>query len=78
MLAKAIARSLGCSFRRIQFTPDLLPSDIAGTHMFNQQTPEFEFRAGSIMSQVVLADEISRAMPRTPSALLEASGLDSQ
>ncbi|MFC2012371.1 AAA family ATPase [Chloroflexota bacterium] len=72
MLAKSIARSLGCTFRRIQFTPDLLPSDITGTHIFNQKISDFEFRPGPIMAQVVLADEINRATPRTQSALLEA------
>jgi MoxR-like ATPase len=72
VLAKSLARSLGCSFRRIQCTPDLLPSDITGTYIFNQKTADFEFRAGPIMSQVVLADEINRATPRTQSALLEA------
>jgi MoxR-like ATPase len=71
VLAKAIARSLGCSFRRIQFTPDLLPSDVTGLSIFNQKTQEFEFRPGPIMSQVVLADEINRATPKTQSALLE-------
>jgi len=71
-LAKAIARSLGCSFKRIQFTPDLLPGDVTGILYFNQKTQEFEFRAGPIMAQVVLADEINRATPRTQSALLEA------
>jgi MoxR-like ATPase len=71
-LAKAIARSLGCSFKRIQFTPDLLPGDVTGILYFNQQTQEFEFRPGPIMAQVVLADEINRATPRTQSALLEA------
>jgi MoxR-like ATPase len=72
VLAKSLARSLGCSFRRIQCTPDLLPSDITGTYIFNQKTADFEFRAGPVMSQVVLADEINRATPRTQSALLEA------
>ncbi len=72
MLAKAIARSLGCSFRRIQCTPDLLPSDVTGTYIYNQKTSDFEFRPGPIMAQVVLADEINRATPRTQSALLEA------
>ncbi len=72
VLAKSIARSLGCTFHRIQCTPDLLPSDITGTHIFNQRTADFEFRPGPIMSQVVLADEINRATPRTQSALLEA------
>jgi MoxR-like ATPase len=71
-LAKAIARSIGCDFRRIQFTPDLLPSDVTGILYFNQKSQDFEFRAGPIMSQVVLADEINRATPRTQSALLEA------
>ena len=71
-LAKALARSIGCSFRRIQFTPDLLPSDVTGILYFNQKTQEFEFRQGPIMAQVVLADEINRATPRTQSALLEA------
>ena len=71
-LAKAIARSVGCSFRRIQFTPDLLPSDVTGILYFNQKVQEFEFRPGPIMAQVVLADEINRATPRTQSALLEA------
>jgi MoxR-like ATPase len=71
-LAKAIARSLGCTFKRIQFTPDLLPGDVTGIYYFNQKRQEFEFRPGPIMSQVVLADEINRATPRTQSALLEA------
>ena len=71
-LAKAIARSLNCSFKRIQFTPDLLPSDVTGISYFNQKTQAFEFRAGPIFAQVVLADEINRATPRTQSALLEA------
>jgi len=71
-LARAIAASLGCSFRRIQFTPDLLPSDVTGINFFNQKNQAFEFRAGPVMSQVVLADEINRATPRTQSALLEA------
>jgi MoxR-like ATPase len=72
MLAKAIAKSIGCSFSRIQFTPDMLPSDITGVSIFNQQSREFEFRPGPIMAQVVLADEINRATPKTQSALLEA------
>jgi MoxR-like ATPase len=72
VLAKSLARSLGCSFRRIQCTPDLLPSDITGTYIFNQKTADFEFRPGPVMSQIVLADEINRATPRTQSALLEA------
>lgn len=71
-LASALARSLGCSFKRIQFTPDLLPSDVTGLNWFNQKNQEFEFRPGPIMSQVVLADEINRATPRTQSSLLEA------
>jgi MoxR-like ATPase len=71
MLAKALSRSIGCSFRRIQFTPDLLPSDVTGLSIFNQKTQEFEFRPGPIMAQVVLADEINRATPKTQSALLE-------
>jgi len=71
VLAKAMARSLGCSFRRIQFTPDLLPSDVTGLSIYNQKTQEFEFRPGPIMAQVVLADEINRATPKTQSSLLE-------
>jgi MoxR-like ATPase len=71
-LARALAVSLGCTFRRIQFTPDLLPSDVTGLSWFNQRKQEFEFRPGPVMSQVVLADEINRATPRTQSALLEA------
>jgi MoxR-like ATPase len=72
VLAKSIARSLGCSFHRIQCTPDLLPSDITGTYIFNQKTADFEFRPGPIMAQIVLTDEINRTTPRTQSALLEA------
>ncbi|MCE7948313.1 MAG: MoxR family ATPase [Chloroflexi bacterium CFX4] len=72
MLAKALARSIGCTFSRIQFTPDMLPSDVTGVSVFNQQTREFEFRAGPIFAQVVLADEINRATPKTQAALLEA------
>jgi MoxR-like ATPase len=72
LLAKAIARSLGCSFHRIQFTPDLLPSDLIGTSVYHQPTGEFRFHAGPLFAQVVLADEINRATPRTQSALLEA------
>ncbi|PJF34649.1 MAG: AAA family ATPase [Candidatus Thermofonsia Clade 1 bacterium] len=72
MLAKALARSLGCTFSRIQFTPDMLPSDVTGVSVFNQQTRNFEFRAGPIFAQVVLADEINRATPKTQAALLEA------
>jgi len=71
VLAKALARSLGCTFRRIQFTPDLLPSDVTGLSIYNQKTQEFEFRPGPIMAQVVLADEINRATPKTQSSLLE-------
>jgi MoxR-like ATPase len=71
VLAKALARSLGCTFRRIQFTPDLLPTDVTGLSIYNQKTQEFEFRPGPIMSQIVLADEINRATPKTQSALLE-------
>jgi len=70
-LAKALARSLGCSFRRIQCTPDLLPSDITGIHFFNQKKSEFEFRPGPVISNIVLVDEINRATPRTQSSLLE-------
>ncbi|MBI1801970.1 MAG: MoxR family ATPase [Chloroflexi bacterium] len=72
MLAKAIARSIGCEFKRIQFTPDLLPSDVTGISVFNQQTRQFEFRPGPIITQIVLTDEINRATPKTQSALLEA------
>jgi MoxR-like ATPase len=72
MLARAVAKSLGCSFRRIQFTPDMLPTDVTGTSIFNQQSREFEFRPGPIVAQVVLTDEINRATPKTQSALLEA------
>jgi MoxR-like ATPase len=72
MLARSIAKSTGCTFRRIQFTPDMLPTDITGVSVFNQQTREFEFRPGPIMAQVVLTDEINRATPKTQSALLEA------
>ena len=72
MLAKSLARSLGCIFHRIQCTPDLLPSDITGVAVFNQKTTEFEFRPGPVFANVLLADEINRATPRTQSALLEA------
>ena len=72
MLAKSLARATGCSFKRIQFTPDLLPSDVTGVSIYNQRTGEFEFRAGPIVANVVLADEINRATPKTQSALLEA------
>lgn len=71
-LAKAMARSLGCTFRRIQFTPDLMPSDITGIQYYNQKQGEFVFREGPLIAQVVLADEINRATPRTQAALLEA------
>ncbi|GAB4503216.1 MAG: MoxR family ATPase [Anaerolineales bacterium] len=72
ILARSLARSLNCSFNRIQFTPDMLPSDVTGVSIFNQQKRQFEFRAGPIMGQVVLADEINRATPKTQAALLEA------
>ena len=72
MMAKAVARSLDCSFRRIQFTPDMMPSDITGLNYFNQKTADFELRRGPIFAQIVLADEINRATPRTQAALLEA------
>src|SRR5262245_22089110 len=72
MLARSVARSIGCSFRRIQFTPDMLPSDVTGVSVFNQKTHEFEFRPGPIFAQIVLADEINRATPKTQSALLES------
>jgi MoxR-like ATPase len=71
MLAKTIARSIGCSFKRIQFTPDLLPSDVTGVSIYNQKSGEFEYRPGPVMAQIVLADEINRATPKTQSALLE-------
>jgi len=72
ILARAVARSIGCVFRRIQFTPDMLPSDVTGVSVFNQKNREFEFRAGPVFAQIVLADEINRATPKTQSALLEA------
>ncbi|CCF86169.1 AAA family ATPase [Nitrolancea hollandica] len=72
VLAKAIARSIGSSFKRIQFTPDLLPSDVTGVSIYNQQTGSFEYRPGPVVAQIVLADEINRATPKTQSALLEA------
>ncbi|MCS6975448.1 MAG: MoxR family ATPase [Gemmatales bacterium] len=72
MLARALARSVGCTFKRVQCTPDLLPTDITGASIFNQKTGEFEFRPGPIFAQIVLTDEINRATPRTQSALLEA------
>jgi MoxR-like ATPase len=71
LLAKAMARSVGCRFKRIQCTPDLLPSDVTGIHYFNQKTSAFEFRPGPILANIVLVDEINRAMPRTQSSLLE-------
>ncbi len=72
MLARAMARSVGCTFKRVQCTPDLLPTDVTGASIFNQKTTEFEFRPGPLFAQVVLADEINRATPRTQAALLEA------
>ncbi|MGB8345511.1 MAG: MoxR family ATPase [Ktedonobacteraceae bacterium] len=72
VLTKAIARSIGCTFKRIQFTPDLLPSDVTGVSIYNQKTGNFEFRPGPILAQIVLSDEINRATPKTQSALLEA------
>jgi MoxR-like ATPase len=72
MLARSIAASTGCDFRRIQFTPDLLPTDVTGVSIYNQKTGDFEFRPGPILAQVVLADEVNRATPKTQSALLEA------
>ncbi len=72
VLARSIARSAGCTFRRIQFTPDLLPSDVTGVSIFDQRSGDFEFRPGPIFAQIVLADEINRATPKTQSALLEA------
>ncbi len=74
MLARALAKSIGATFRRIQFTPDMLPSDVTGVSVFNQATREFEFRPGPIMAQIILTDEINRATPKTQSALLEAMG----
>jgi MoxR-like ATPase len=71
MLAKAVARSLGCSFSRLQFTPDLLPSDVTGVNVFNQRTNEFEFRPGPVFANLLLVDEINRASPKTQAALLE-------
>ncbi len=72
MLAKSIARSLGCTFNRLQFTPDMLPSDVTGVSIWNPQSREFEFRPGPVMAEIVLADEINRATPKTQAALLEA------
>jgi MoxR-like ATPase len=74
MLARALARSVGCVFKRLQCTPDLLPTDVTGVSVFNQKTAEFEFRPGPIFAQTLLADEINRTTPRTQSALLEAMG----
>src|SRR5437764_78757 len=72
VLAKALARSIGASFKRIQFTPDLLPGDVTGMEIYNQHTGAFEYRPGPIMAQIVLADEVNRATPKTQSALLES------
>ncbi|HEY7802028.1 MAG TPA: AAA family ATPase, partial [Dehalococcoidia bacterium] len=72
ILARSIAVSAGCGFRRIQFTPDLLPSDVSGVSIYSQKTGDFEFRPGPIVAQIVLADEINRATPKTQSSLLEA------
>lgn len=72
VLAKSLAKSVGCKFQRIQFTPDMLPSDVTGVSVFNQKTREFEFRPGPIFAQIVLVDEINRATPKTQSALLES------
>ena len=72
MLARSVSRSIGCSFSRIQFTPDMLPSDVTGVSIFNQVSREFEYRPGPIMAQIVLSDEINRATPKTQAALLEA------
>ncbi|ADB17987.1 ATPase associated with various cellular activities AAA_3 [Pirellula staleyi DSM 6068] len=72
MLARALAKSVGCTFKRVQCTPDLLPGDVTGSSIFNQKTAEFEFRPGPLFAQVVLADEINRTTPRTQAALLEA------
>ena len=74
MFARALARSVGCTFKRLQCTPDLLPTDVTGVSVFNQKTAEFEFRAGPVFAQTLLADEINRATPRTQAALLEAMG----
>src|SRR3954451_9620173 len=72
VLAKSIARSIGCTFKRIQFTPDLLPSDVTGVSIYNQGTGQFEYRPGPVVAQIVLADEINRATPKTQSSLLES------
>src|SRR5438105_3617590 len=74
MLARALAVSIGGSFRRVQFTPDLLPNDVTGVSVFNQKSGEFEFRPGPAFANVLLADEVNRATPRTQSALLECMG----
>src|SRR5207244_7773163 len=71
MLAKAIARSIDCAFSRIQFTPDLLPTDVTGVNVFNQEQRDFEFKPGAVFANIVLGDEINRASPKTQSALLE-------
>src|SRR5262249_14112066 len=72
MLARALAVSLGCTFKRVQFTPDLLPNDVTGVSVFNQKVGEFEFRPGPVFASILLADEINRATPRTQSSLLES------
>src|ERR1044071_8066625 len=72
MLARSLAKSLDCTFNRIQFTPDMLPSDVTGVSIYNQREQKFEFRAGPIMGQIVLSDEVNRASPKTQAALLEA------
>src|SRR4030065_1735247 len=72
LLAKSLAKSIGGSFRRVQFTPDLLPSDITGFNVYNQQTGQFTFQPGPVMAHILLADEINRNIPRTPSSLLES------
>src|SRR3954466_1902297 len=72
LLARSLAAGMGCTFRRVQYTPDVLPSDVTGSSVFNQRTAEFEFRPGPVFTQVLVADEINRATPRTQSALLEA------
>ena len=74
MLARSVAITTGCDFKRVQFTPDLLPSDVTGASVYNQQIGQFEYRPGPVMAQIVLADEINRATPKTQSALLEAMG----
>ena len=74
MLARSLAVSLGCSFKRVQFTPDLLPNDVTGVSVYNQRTGDFEFRPGPTFANILLADEINRATPRTQSSLLECMG----